>query len=130
MKWINAGAMLLLFAVAFLFTIAFGEAFRRVDILEKTMVVLTEKMDTLEQSRKVCHCDGPETCSCPSGECHCASCQRNRTFDGKNVTGKTVILLDGKPCRWEDLPEGGTLLELVINDKDEIDKIVLTSKKK
>ncbi len=101
-----------------------------IDRLEKTTEALTVKMEVLTQVKTVCHCDSSDTCSCAPGECHCPLCQSHRTFNGKNVTEKTIVILDGKSIRWEDLPDSGTLLEIVINDKNEIEMLVLASSKK
>ncbi len=130
MKWLHViGMSLLTVAFALCFSAILGIVDRTYR-LEKTTEALTVKMDTLTQMKTVCHCDGPDTCSCAPGECHCPSCQAHRTFNGKNVTEKTIVILDGKSIRWEDLPDSGTLLEIVINDKDEIEMLVLASSKK
>jgi hypothetical protein len=51
-----------------------------------------------------------------------ASSPQNDEF---RITQQTEVLLDGRPCRYEQIPEGATiiLLETVTNESKEISRI-------
>lgn len=52
----------------------------------------------------------------------CAASANNDEF---RVTEKTEVLLDGRPCRYEKIPDGAriVLLETVTNESKEISRI-------
>ena len=52
--------------------------------------------------------------------------------DEFRITEKTEVLLDGRPCRYEQIPEGATivLLETVTNESKEISRIHFRSQRR
>jgi hypothetical protein len=54
-----------------------------------------------------------------------SSARSSGTNDDFRITEKTEVLLDGRPCRYEQVPNGATiiLLETVTNESKEISRI-------
>lgn len=58
-----------------------------------------------------------------------ASAAKNDDF---RITASTEVLLDGRPCRYEKVPDGATivLLETITNESKEISRIHFRSPKR